>query len=162
MKRILFALIPLLIPTLANASSSLRFQSFSVPINPAFQGPMQCLVNKLEQRISINRRSCSTGCYAGRPNFSASLHPRGLACDVMQCDRDVTHLSKALNKSEMNSLAASCGVVSGGMWPGPPRPPNRGSDMGHFQIGSYSRARQASYRRHHPIRYKYHHRRRYW
>lgn len=125
-------------------------------INPAFQSTMQCLVNKFEAAgIKItSTRSYSTGCYGSR-SFTRSLHFRGLACDVMQRDRDVTLLTNSMNKQAINQLAASCNVVSGGIWPGPPRPPSHGSDVGHFQIRSASRASQSQAVHHRTRKHKF-------
>lgn len=129
------------------ASSTLTFRTnprLHPQVNPAFQPSMQCLVDKLEaQGVKVvNYRGYGTACYGSRA-FSRSLHFRGLACDVMQKSRDLTLLTQYMAKSAINQLAASCNVVSGGIWPGPPRPPSHGSDLGHFQIRSASRSVQS-------------------
>jgi hypothetical protein len=86
-------------------------------------GAFQCVVDRLQGQGYPVR---FMGGFARSGHIRHSLHYAGLALDVNQIGRNVTH--PAMPPNEI-SIAHSCGLVSGAQW--------GHADSGHFQLGGW-------------------------
>ena len=84
----------------------------------------QCIVNKLEAQGYPIR---FMGGWRAHGSVKASLHSLGLALDINQTARGVTHPRMPRNEI---AIANSCGAISRAQWVN--------NDSGHFQIGGYA------------------------
>jgi hypothetical protein len=103
----------------------------------------QCIVDKLEtEGYHIH----DIGGFARGGHIRHSLHYSGMAVDINQESRNVTHPKMPDNEI---FLANSCGLISGAQW--------HDADSGHFQLGGYDGHTQVAARHHHRRHFAHRH-----
>lgn len=100
----------------------------TVRVAPAARAALQCVIDAVEAagvRIKALRGY-------GRGTVRGSLHPGGLALDINQTARNVTH--PPVPRSVSNAAADHCGVISGARW--------GYADNGHWNLPVHGRPRE--------------------
>lgn len=109
----------LVLPNAAYATTIRSTSGARANVAPSSAPRFQCLVTALD---NSGYKIKFMGGYGKRPNHSK--HPSGNALDINQTSRNrVT----ARFPSNINHLAASCGLFHGAQW--------RRADAGHFEVG---------------------------